>query len=243
MRKYGPKLRISIHYHHICSIDTVSSQVQTEAAANDGPSGTSQTSGPGGMPPRTQPNRPHTPGSWLPVAPSLEQQLSHNDQDAEIDRQYLENLEAIHSFGDESDVGRVPTMFEKASPSEPPVKNELIEKFFSSGNPDAMIKEYNTMFDSFPFVPIPSQTSAHNLNAAKPMLFLAILTATSWNDHPLQRKLDQLYREELAKRTIISPRRTLSLLQSLLVYLAWSVASHPWFRPCSWKQVSLRFQP
>jgi hypothetical protein len=114
-------------------------------------------------------------------------------------------------------------MFNNSAPNEPPINSELIEKFFSGGDADAMIKEYNTMFESFPFVPIPSQTSARDLNAAKPMLFLAVLTATSWNDHQLQRKIDRLYREELANRTIIQPRRTLSLLQSLLVYLAWLV--------------------
>jgi hypothetical protein len=118
-------------------------------------------------------------------------------------------------------------MFNNPATSEPAIKSDLIEKFLSGATTDAVIKEYNKMFESFPFVPIPPNTSAHDLNATKPMLFLAIYTATSWNDHQLQRKLDNLYREELAKRTIIHPRRTLSLLQSLLVYLAWWVPPFP----------------
>jgi hypothetical protein len=35
--------------------------------------------------------------------------------------------------------------------------------------------------------------------------------------------LDTLFRKELAQRTIITPRRTLGLVQSLLVYLSWYV--------------------
>lgn len=199
------------------------------------------------MPTQARSGRPHAPGSWLPVAPSLEQQVSNDtgDQDAEIDHRYLKDLEAIHNFGDEtSDVGSAPTMFKEASPTEPPIKSDLIEKFFASAKADTIIKEYNAMFESFPFVPIPPRTSARSLNTAKPMLFLAILTATSSSDHPLQRKLDRLYREELANRTIIHPKRTLSLLQSLLVYLAWCVScSHTPDFKSSWKQVSFRFQP
>jgi len=200
----------------------VATLVSTDASkANDGPSETSQSSGPATQP-RTRSNRPHAPGSWLPVAPSLEQQIPHSDQDTEIDQQYLENLEAIHNFGDdEPDLGTPPRNLFTNSVKEQPINSDLVKNFLSSGNADTMIKQYNAMFESFPFVPIPSQTSARDLSTAKPMLFLAILTATSWNDHPFQRKLDLLYREELANRTIIHPRRTLSLLQSLLIYLAW----------------------
>ncbi|KAF2113981.1 hypothetical protein BDV96DRAFT_106241 [Lophiotrema nucula] len=77
------------------------------------------------------------------------------------------------------------------------------------------------MIDSSPFVPIPFHVSARELSSAKPMLFLAILTVASWQDHQRQLALDRLYRTELAQRTIIQPRRTLSLLQSIVVYLSW----------------------
>jgi hypothetical protein len=77
------------------------------------------------------------------------------------------------------------------------------------------------MSQFFPFVPVDADLSMQELSVTKPMLFLAILTAASWKDHKRQMILDLQYRTELAKRTIVQPRRTLSLLQGILVYLSW----------------------
>lgn len=77
------------------------------------------------------------------------------------------------------------------------------------------------MSDSFPFVPLASEIAAEQLHRDAPMLFLAMVTAASWRDHKRQMSLDAIYRQELANRTIIRPRRNLSLVQSVLVYLSW----------------------
>jgi hypothetical protein len=70
---------------------------------------------------------------------------------------------------------------------------------------------------------VPPNLTAQDLHHEKPMLCLAILTATSWQNHQRQMLLDVIYREELAHRTIISPKRTFGLVQSVLVYLSWYV--------------------
>ncbi|KAH7091452.1 major facilitator superfamily domain-containing protein [Paraphoma chrysanthemicola] len=80
------------------------------------------------------------------------------------------------------------------------------------------------MSTSFPFVVVPSSISAHELYAERPMLFLAIMTVASSRNHEQQMRLDAIYRRELAQRTIIAPRRTLGLVQSVLVYLSWIAA-------------------
>lgn len=77
------------------------------------------------------------------------------------------------------------------------------------------------MSDSFPFVPLAPNISARQLYHEAPMLFLAMITAASWREHKRQMSLDAVYRQELANRTIMRPRRNLSLVQSVLVYLSW----------------------
>jgi hypothetical protein len=129
----------------------------------------------------------------------------------------------IHSFGDdEADLSPVAgSLFSVPASNEPLVDSDLVKGLLSCGEADRLLAEYRCMSETFPFVPIPSPVSAQDLSTSRPMLFLAILTVASWKDHRLQRKLDKFYREELANRTIIRPRRTISLIQSMIVYMAW----------------------
>ncbi|KAF2030963.1 MFS general substrate transporter [Setomelanomma holmii] len=76
------------------------------------------------------------------------------------------------------------------------------------------------MSASFPFIIVPSDIDAQRLYDERPMLLLAILIVASSRDHQQQMLLDTVYRRELAQRTIIAPRRTLGLVQSVLVYLS-----------------------
>ncbi|KAF1361651.1 hypothetical protein EJ07DRAFT_153879 [Lizonia empirigonia] len=77
------------------------------------------------------------------------------------------------------------------------------------------------MSHSFLFVPVAANISAQQMYSDAPMLFLAMITAASWTNHQQQMSLDAIYRQELANRTIIRPRKSLSLVQSVLVYLSW----------------------
>lgn len=167
--------------------------------------------------------RPLAPGSWFPVPASFEHQSSRTDQDSETSQRFLEKLRAIHNFGDEdADLSRPPgTLFNAMSRNEPLVECDIVQKLLSDGEAETLLNEYRSMSVSCPFVPIPTDISAQHLSAAKPMLCLAILTVASWKDHSRQMSLDQRYRQELANRTIIRPRRTLSLIQSIIVYLSW----------------------
>ncbi|KAF1848711.1 MFS general substrate transporter [Cucurbitaria berberidis CBS 394.84] len=80
------------------------------------------------------------------------------------------------------------------------------------------------MSASFPFVVLAPSISGKELHGSNPMLLLAILTVASWRDHQRQMLLDKIYRSELADRTLLHPRRTLGLVQSVLVYLSWIAA-------------------
>jgi hypothetical protein len=102
-----------------------------------------------------------------------------------------------------------------------PLKSSLVDELLTNGGADSILDEYRSMSVCFPFVPVASSTTAHDLLESKPILLLAILTVSARKNRALQLSLEELYRRELAHRTIVEPRQTLSLLQSILVYLSW----------------------
>lgn len=163
--------------------------------------------------------RPAAPGSWLPVPASFEPQ----PDDPESSQRFVEKLRDIHNFGnDEADLSRPrDSLFNTPSQNESPLDHDIVKHLLASGEADTLLDEYRRMSESFPFVPISDSVDAHTLSTTKPMLFLVIQLVASWKDHGRQMALDGTYRQELANRTIIRPRRTLSLVQSIVVYLSW----------------------
>ena len=167
----------------------------------------------------------------MPVPPSFEQDTTRPEREielapnaAEADRQYFEQIRSVHRFDEREDVSQAPErLFQPSKRREAPIKNGLVEHILSNGEADGLLNEYRQMSTSFPFVMLSPIISGSELHESKPMLFLAILTVASWRDHGRQMTLDKIYRNELANRTIINPRRTLGLVQSVLVYLSWWV--------------------
>jgi hypothetical protein len=138
------------------------------------------------------------------------------------DQQYIEQIRSIHRFGDPADHAQYPeSLFRPSKQREDPIRDDLVERLLASGEADALLNEYKKMSASFPFVPLEADMTAQQLYGDSPMLFLAIMTAASWREHQRQMALDTIFRQELANRTIIRPRRNLGLVQSVLVYLAW----------------------
>ncbi|KAJ4374899.1 hypothetical protein N0V83_001977 [Neocucurbitaria cava] len=172
---------------------------------------------------------PVAPGSWIPVPESFgqdttqaEKEIEEAPDNDEADRQYLKRIRSIHNFGDREDISQAPEgLFQPSKRREDPIKDDLVEQMISSGEANALLEEYRRMSTSFPFVILPPGMTANVLHESKPMLLLAILTVASWKDHRRQMSLDTTYRTELATRTMIRPRRTLGLVQSVLVYLSW----------------------
>jgi hypothetical protein len=170
-----------------------------------------------------------SPGSWLPFPESFEQRVSEPDdhrdavqQDAEVSNQFIDKIREIHNFGDEHEPSHHPPngIFQGSHKNEQGIENETVKIMVANGQADSLLNEYRAMCASFPFVPLSATITASDLHTTKPMLFLAIITVTSWKDRLRQRKLDRIYRTELASRTIVTPRKTVSLVQSILVYLS-----------------------
>jgi hypothetical protein len=169
-------------------------------------------------------HRQLAPGSWMDFPSSFEQQPEPpvSNEDIEPTQHFLAKLQTIHNFSDESDMSRPPrNMFMTSSRKERPLNDDFVRNLVSNGEADGLLKEYCTMMQTVPFVPIPPDITAEEFITTKPMLFLAVITAASWRDHSRQMVLDKKYRMELANRTIIQPHRTLSLVQSIVVYLSW----------------------
>lgn len=151
--------------------------------------------------------------------------------EANHDMEYLNKLRSIHSFSDreDPDVSLKPSSNRRKQ--EPAINDQQVKDMLDNGQADTLVNSYRAMCVTFPFVPVDDFASASELHAAKPMLFLSIITVAAWDNHKLQRHLDRVYRKELADHTFIRPRRTLSLLQSIIVYLSRYVTRH-WNSPC-----------
>lgn len=162
----------------------------------------------------------------MSIEPQSEARLGKHSDDAEVDRQYLEGIRGIHGFDDRQIAGQPSEgPFRPTKRLEDPIDDELVQSLLASGEAESLMKEFRSMSVTFPFVVISPQLSGADLHAEKPMLFLAIMTVASWKDYSQQRRLDTIYRTELAHRTIFRPRKTLGLVQSVLVYLSWYVSS------------------
>lgn len=144
--------------------------------------------------------------------------------ETEADRQYFEEIRSVHNFGNGGDLNSAPqSLFQPSKAQEPPIEHALVQQLLNTQEADALLNKYGSMSASFPFVIVPAGMTAHELHRERPMLFLAMIIAASWQDHMRQMSLDVIFRRELAERTIITPKRTLGLVQSVLVYLSWCV--------------------
>lgn len=79
----------------------------------------------------------------------------------------------------------------------------------------------NKMIHHLPAVILPSTVSAAELRKTKPLLFLAIMTASSSEIPNLQRQLVEELRRELARKTIIEGEKSLEIVQALQLAVIW----------------------
>ncbi|KAF3010692.1 hypothetical protein E8E13_005864 [Curvularia kusanoi] len=160
--------------------------------------------------------------SQIPEQPSETPAEQFGENHDAADRHYIEQIRSIHRFGDPADHAQYPEgIFRPSRQREEPIKDDIVDGLLASGEADVLLKEYRKMSESFPFVPLAPDMTAQRLYNDSPMLFLAMMTAASWREHTRQMSLDAVFRQELAHRTIIRPRRNLGLVQGVLVYLSW----------------------
>lgn len=84
----------------------------------------------------------------------------------------------------------------------------------------------NKMIHHLPAVILPSTVSAAELRKTKPLLFLAIMTASSSEIPNLQRRLVEELRRELARKTIIQGEKSLEIVQAFQLAVIWYWLPH-----------------
>lgn len=131
-----------------------------------------------------------------------------------------EDIVRIHDFEGQqvSEVNELTTHGSVSSPTL--TNNDLVNDLLESGEAEQLVEYYRSTTHTFPFVPIPSNAKPQELHKSKPILLLAILTVSSWKNRELQILLEERYKQELAHQTFIAPSRSISLLQSILIYLS-----------------------
>ena len=81
------------------------------------------------------------------------------------------------------------------------------------------------MAPQFSFVAIPPEATSDSLRTERPMLWKAILTAAYCLKPSRQEAMGLELVEEFSTRLLLKGEKSLDLLQSLLIYLAW-LATH-----------------
>lgn len=73
----------------------------------------------------------------------------------------------------------------------------------------------------FPFVIIPESSKVTDLHREKPMVCLAVLFASSYDDGVFQGRISRLFEQMLATALLQGRIASLENLQGLLIYTAW----------------------
>ncbi len=79
------------------------------------------------------------------------------------------------------------------------------------------------MSNQFPFVVIPTDTTASDLNRDKPFVLKVICMVAFVHDSEAQSLMAKEIMEYLSMHLIIQAERDLDLLQGLLIFMAWYV--------------------
>ena len=74
-------------------------------------------------------------------------------------------------------------------------------------------------------VSIPSHFKAEDLHREQPMVYMAIMFATSYADMNTQQELGKLIMRYLATKVIVEGTKSLDILKGLLIFIYWSVYS------------------
>lgn len=88
---------------------------------------------------------------------------------------------------------------------------------------ELLLEFRNSMASQFPFVVVrPHETSA-SLRSKKPFLWKAIMTAASHQNLDRQVAMGKAFTEEFSFQILIHAKKSLDMLQGLLVHIAWYV--------------------
>jgi hypothetical protein len=90
------------------------------------------------------------------------------------------------------------------------------------GEGDRLLHLYREAYSPlFPFVPLPSSTTASELYSTRPVLFKAIMYAVAPQNYSTQQEISLMFRRYIAEHVIMEQEKRLDILQALLIHIAW----------------------
>lgn len=89
----------------------------------------------------------------------------------------------------------------------------------------SLLADFRKLSPWFPFVTISEESTVTSLARDSPFLLLAILTVAARCDTNIYHQLDHEFRSRLSQMIVVEGRKSLELLQGLIVYLAWYVSA------------------
>ena len=107
------------------------------------------------------------------------------------------------------------------------LQDAISKGFITLGQAGDAIELFRSRQSAFPFVVIPPNLSLDSLRRQRPFLFLAILCCGTEPSFKLQQHIELELRENLSRRVLVNGEKSLDLLQGILVYLTWYVATLP----------------
>lgn len=96
---------------------------------------------------------------------------------------------------------------------------ELVRGY--EGAEDLLDRFRSKMAIYFPFIVVPADFSPNGLWQNSPMLYQVVMLITSNSNLFYQRAMEQVVRENIAKRLLFQGEKSIDLLKSLLLLLAW----------------------
>jgi hypothetical protein len=93
-------------------------------------------------------------------------------------------------------------------------------------NSDILLSNFHDrLAPKVPFVVIPTHVTAEDLYKENPIVYMAIMLAASYNDQVTQQELEKFMLKYLTQKIILEGKKSLELLQGLLICICWFVVS------------------
>lgn len=84
-----------------------------------------------------------------------------------------------------------------------------------------LVQVFKQDYWQYCLLPPPLDQDLATMRSERPQLLLAVLMVAAQRNVTLQRALTREYRENLAKRTLVEPKKDVDLLQGLVTYFTW----------------------
>lgn len=117
----------------------------------------------------------------------------------------------------------------------------ISQGFLSTEDIDRYIGHFREMSSFFPFVTIPYDAIVYSMLKDRPLLLHAALTVATSSEVHLQKTLERNFKELMLRQLVLEAQKSIDLLQSILIYVAWGHFFHIPKRDQSYQLLQMAF--